>query len=79
MLDDYVEFFMDPNTAECYCKLKEELDKLLQKKVGPYCALFLFLLCMFIFGEEGGREFFFSFLLLKLYYMLLSLDNHKCF
>ena len=33
MLDDYVEFFMDLNTAECYCKLKEELDKLLQKKV----------------------------------------------
>lgn len=33
MLDGYVEFFMDPNVAECYCKLKEELDKLLQKKL----------------------------------------------
>ncbi|XP_021773440.1 DExH-box ATP-dependent RNA helicase DExH3-like [Chenopodium quinoa] len=33
MLDGYVEFFMDLNTAECYCKLKEELDKLLQKKL----------------------------------------------
>uniref|UniRef100_A0A7C9ADX3 RNA helicase n=1 Tax=Opuntia streptacantha TaxID=393608 RepID=A0A7C9ADX3_OPUST len=33
MLDGYVEFFMDPNLAECYCKLKEELDKLLQRKL----------------------------------------------
>ncbi|KAK9733114.1 hypothetical protein RND81_04G044400 [Saponaria officinalis] len=33
MLDGYVEFFMDPNMAECYCKLKEELDKLLQRKL----------------------------------------------
>ncbi|KAJ8447205.1 hypothetical protein Cgig2_030436 [Carnegiea gigantea] len=33
MLDGYVEFFMDTNLAECYCKLKEELDKLLQRKL----------------------------------------------
>ncbi|KAL9244405.1 hypothetical protein vseg_018185 [Gypsophila vaccaria] len=33
MLDGYVEFFVDPNMAECYCKLKEELDKLLQRKL----------------------------------------------
>ncbi|XP_074310769.1 DExH-box ATP-dependent RNA helicase DExH3 [Silene latifolia] len=33
MLNGYVEFFMDPNMAECYCKLKEELDKLLQTKL----------------------------------------------
>lgn len=33
MLEGYVDFFMDPNLAECYSKLKEELDKLVQKKV----------------------------------------------
>ncbi|CAL0328781.1 unnamed protein product [Lupinus luteus] len=33
MLDGYVDFFMDPNLADCYVKLKEELDKLLQKKL----------------------------------------------
>ena len=36
MLDGYVDFFMDPNLADCYVKLKEELDKLLQKKVSRY-------------------------------------------
>lgn len=33
MLEGYVDFFMDPSLAECYVKLKEELNKLLQKKV----------------------------------------------
>lgn len=33
MLEGYVDFFMDPNLAECYSKLKEELDRLVQKKV----------------------------------------------
>ncbi|KAK9283052.1 hypothetical protein L1049_011280 [Liquidambar formosana] len=33
MLEGYIDFFMDPSLAECYCKLKEELDKLLQKKL----------------------------------------------
>lgn len=33
MLQGYVDFFMDPSLAECYVKLKEELNKLLQKKV----------------------------------------------
>ncbi|KAJ6720057.1 ATP-DEPENDENT RNA HELICASE [Salix viminalis] len=33
MLDGYIDFFMDHNLAECFLKLKEELDKLLQKKV----------------------------------------------
>ncbi|XP_010558246.1 PREDICTED: DExH-box ATP-dependent RNA helicase DExH3 [Tarenaya hassleriana] len=33
MLDGYIDFFMDPNLAESYVKLKEELDKLLQKKL----------------------------------------------
>ncbi|XP_044462420.1 DExH-box ATP-dependent RNA helicase DExH3 [Mangifera indica] len=33
MLDGYIDFFMDPSLAECYLKLKEELDKLLQKKL----------------------------------------------
>ncbi|GFY81200.1 DEA(D/H)-box RNA helicase family protein [Actinidia rufa] len=32
MLEGYIDFFMDPSLAECYVKLKEELDKLLQKK-----------------------------------------------
>lgn len=32
MLDGYIDFFMDPNLADSYVKLKEELDKLLQKK-----------------------------------------------
>lgn len=36
MLNGYVDFFMDPNLADCYLKLKEELDKLLQKKVSRY-------------------------------------------
>ncbi|KAL8162058.1 hypothetical protein V2J09_013547 [Rumex salicifolius] len=33
MLSDYVDFFMDPNLADCYWKLKEEVDALLQKKL----------------------------------------------
>lgn len=33
MLEGYVEFFMDPSLAECYVKLKEEVNKLLMKKV----------------------------------------------
>lgn len=33
MLEGYVDFFMDPSLAECYTKLKEELDKLIKKKV----------------------------------------------
>ncbi|KAL2461046.1 DEA(D/H)-box RNA helicase family protein [Abeliophyllum distichum] len=33
MLEGYIDFFMDPSLAECYVKLKEELDKLLQKKL----------------------------------------------
>lgn len=36
MLDGYVDFFLDPNLADCYLKLKEELDKLIQKKVSSY-------------------------------------------
>uniref|UniRef100_A0A2N9IIX9 RNA helicase n=1 Tax=Fagus sylvatica TaxID=28930 RepID=A0A2N9IIX9_FAGSY len=33
MLDGYIDFFMDPSMAECYLKLKEELDKHIQKKL----------------------------------------------
>ncbi|KAH7547692.1 hypothetical protein JRO89_XS14G0003200 [Xanthoceras sorbifolium] len=33
MLEGYIDFFMDPSLAECYLKLKEELDKLLHKKL----------------------------------------------
>nr|KYP51613.1 putative ATP-dependent RNA helicase DHX36 [Cajanus cajan] len=33
MLDGYVDFFMDPSLADCYLKLKEELNKLIQKKL----------------------------------------------
>jgi len=39
MLDGYVDFFMDPNLADIYLKLKEELDNLIQKKVCRYCFL----------------------------------------
>ncbi|OMO75781.1 Double-stranded RNA-binding protein [Corchorus capsularis] len=33
MLQGYVDFFMDSSLAECYLKLKEELDRLTQKKL----------------------------------------------
>ncbi|KAL2326745.1 hypothetical protein Fmac_020172 [Flemingia macrophylla] len=33
MLDGYVDLFMDPSLADCYLKLKEELNKLIQKKL----------------------------------------------
>ncbi|KAK4371730.1 hypothetical protein RND71_007114 [Anisodus tanguticus] len=33
MLGGYIEFFMDPTLADCYIKLKEELEMLLQKKL----------------------------------------------
>ncbi|KAB1225479.1 ATP-dependent RNA helicase DHX36 [Morella rubra] len=33
MLEGYIDFFLDPSLAECYSKLKEELDKLVQKKL----------------------------------------------
>lgn len=51
MLEGYVDFFMDPSLAECYVKLKEELDTLLQKKVflilpDALFILFLYFTCM---------------------------------
>ncbi|KAJ4756161.1 RNA helicase family protein [Rhynchospora pubera] len=33
MLDGYIDLFMDPSLAECFVQLKEELDKLIQKKL----------------------------------------------
>ncbi|KAH9322752.1 hypothetical protein KI387_017391, partial [Taxus chinensis] len=33
MLDGYLEFFMEPDLAEIYLKLKDELDYLIQKKL----------------------------------------------
>lgn len=36
MLQGYIDFFMDSTLAECYLKLKEELDGLIQKKVKEY-------------------------------------------
>uniref|UniRef100_R7W454 Helicase C-terminal domain-containing protein n=1 Tax=Aegilops tauschii TaxID=37682 RepID=R7W454_AEGTA len=33
MLDGYIDLFMDPSLSECYLQLKEELDKLVQKKL----------------------------------------------
>lgn len=33
MLQGYIDFFMDPTLAETYINLKQELDKLLQKKL----------------------------------------------
>ncbi|XP_073030341.1 DExH-box ATP-dependent RNA helicase DExH3 isoform X1 [Primulina eburnea] len=37
MLSGYIDFFMDPSLSECYVKLKEELEKLLQKKLQDPC------------------------------------------
>lgn len=39
MLDGYIDFFMDPNLADSYIKLKEELNKLLQKKASFFFRL----------------------------------------
>jgi ATP-dependent RNA helicase DHX36 len=33
MLDGYLEFFMEPELAEIYLKIKEDLDELIQKKL----------------------------------------------
>lgn len=33
MLNGYIDFFMDHNLADCFLKLNEELDKLIQKKL----------------------------------------------
>ncbi|XP_077247716.1 DEA(D/H)-box RNA helicase family protein [Tasmannia lanceolata] len=33
MLDGYIDFFMDPTLAECCWNIKQELDRLLQKKL----------------------------------------------
>lgn len=33
MLEGYIDFFMDPNMADCYMKLKDELAMLLQRKL----------------------------------------------
>ncbi|PON59154.1 DEA(D/H)-box RNA helicase family protein [Trema orientale] len=33
MLDGYIDFFMDPSLADCYLKLKEELNNLIQGKL----------------------------------------------
>lgn len=39
MLDGYIDFFMDPNLADSYIKLKEELNKLLQNKASFFFRL----------------------------------------
>ncbi|KAL0455239.1 UNVERIFIED_CONTAM: DExH-box ATP-dependent RNA helicase DExH3 [Sesamum latifolium] len=39
MLDGYIDFFMDPSLAECYVRLKEELDKLTQKEMNVRLAV----------------------------------------
>lgn len=44
MLDGYVDFFMDHNLADSYVKLKEELNKLIQKKVSRYIFLVIIFL-----------------------------------
>lgn len=44
MLDGYVDFFMDPNLADSFLKLKEELNKLIQKKVSRYIFLVIIFL-----------------------------------
>ncbi|PQM35269.1 hypothetical protein Pyn_02427 [Prunus yedoensis var. nudiflora] len=33
MLEGYIDFFMDPSLVDCYLKLKEELNELIQKKL----------------------------------------------
>ncbi|XP_004301561.1 PREDICTED: probable ATP-dependent RNA helicase DHX36-like [Fragaria vesca subsp. vesca] len=33
MLDGYIDFFMDPSLMDCYLKIKEELNELIQKKL----------------------------------------------
>lgn len=32
-LDGYLDFFRKPNLTDCYSNLKEDLDKLLKKKL----------------------------------------------
>lgn len=49
MLEGYVDFFMDPSLAECYVNLKDELDKLLQKKVNLLVPFFYVFLYVFTF------------------------------
>lgn len=46
MLEGYIDFFMDPSLAECFGKLRKELNRLLQKKVIEAFAL------SFLIGDE---------------------------
>lgn len=39
MLEGYIDFFMDPSLVDCYLKLKEELNELIQKKVSQELKL----------------------------------------
>ncbi|KAJ0981719.1 hypothetical protein J5N97_009974 [Dioscorea zingiberensis] len=41
MLDGYLDFFMDPSLAECFWNLKNELDRLLQRKIYVKGGLYL--------------------------------------
>lgn len=60
MLGGYVDFFMDPSLVECYVKLKEELDQLLQKKVNVLVPFFfpihIYLSCNFIISRDNTSD-----------------------
>jgi len=61
MLDGYVDFFMDPNLADCYLKVKEELNKLIQKKVSRYFSLQYNILCLLNKYERLVHDMSFNF------------------
>jgi hypothetical protein len=49
-----VDFFMDPNLADCYLKLKGELDRLIQKKVSRYFSFAMIFLVYLLMQDMSG-------------------------
>ncbi|RHN40516.1 putative RNA helicase [Medicago truncatula] len=52
MLDGYVDFFMDPNLADCCLKLKGELDRLIQKKVSRFFSFAMIFLVYLLIQDR---------------------------
>ncbi|ONI21430.1 hypothetical protein PRUPE_2G065300 [Prunus persica] len=46
MLEGYIDFFMDPSLVDCYLKLKEELNELIQKKDWAEILVYKYINCV---------------------------------
>lgn len=68
MLGGYLEFFMEPATAEMYQRLRRELEELIQNKVTILCLFRIMRFCLL--------KLSYSF---KVFVLVSSMDPAFCF